>query len=542
MALLFPNSFATGYANLGFSFVYQTLVEYPDIFPHRYFTPENPLRGKPLTSQETLYPLNSCELLLFSVAYELDYPNLLRLLQAIGFPLDRRQRENRYPLVVVGGIAPTLNPEPLAPFVDLFLLGDGENNLRPFIERWLTSWSNPRRNSDFLEQVAREVPGAYAPHLVEVSYDPRHWVQSCRLLPPQPRPQIQLAQPGKIKPVYAHTLPEEGAFASHFLLEVSRGCPTGCRFCAISYLGRPPRFFEGKRLIAILRQEAQQMEGRTVGLVGAAVSQHPQLKEICQALLQLKSGINISSVSFNALDDELLSLLDQGGVQSLTLALEAGSERLRRAINKPIAAATVRQVASSLAHLDHLRQVKLYLILGLPGETESDVEEAAASVREISALLYERRKQLKISVQPFVPKPLTPFQWAPMAAVRVLKERRKQLEKGLAGLKGLNCSVDSARQAVRQCVYSLGDRRVGELIRRSVDLHDSLTAPADKELIELQSWIPFREKGADEVFPWDFLKHPVGKKWLYEEYRKARAGTAGTSCRPGHCTICGACG
>jgi len=444
-------------------------------------------------------------------------------------------------LVLAGGVATFLNPEPLAPFVDAFFLGEGEAGAVAFF-LFLAAGTPTRHRAQLLQEVAGTVPGAYVP----AGYQPRY-SEGGVLAAFEPGPGF----PAKVTaphlpelgpyPTHSHILAPQSEWGEMFLVETGRGCSRGCRFCAAGFVYRPPRERPLEELWTQIGQGI--MEKRKVGLVGAAVSDHPAVKELCRKILGAGGGIGISSLRADSADAELFALLVQGGVRSVALAPEAGSERLRRVLNKSLTQEDLAHAAVALAQ-SGIPQLRLYFMVGLPTETREDVAEIPRLVRYLEHRVVKESAGKKhlglitLSLSSFVPKPFTPFQWSPFAEVAELKKRLRLLTREFHGVKEVRVHTDLPKWAYVQALMARGDRRVGDILEAA---HERGWNRALTENPVNPDFFTLRERRLDELFPWDFIDHGLKKDYLWEEYQRALEGKETPPCRPATCTRCGIC-
>jgi radical SAM superfamily enzyme YgiQ (UPF0313 family) len=444
--------------------------------------------------------------------------------------------------VLAGGVATFLNPEPLTPVIDAFILGEGEVAAIEALN-FLADNSSERDRGALLREMAQNFPGIYVP----AGYQPRY------------RPDGTLAAveavPGYPERVVVPHLPDLAGVATHsrlvapksewgemFLVEMGRGCSRGCRFCAAGFVYRPPRDRRMSDLLPVLDQGLDQ--GRKLGLVGAAVSDHPEVKDLCRYILAAGGTLGIGSLRADSLDAELADLLAGGGVKTVALAPEAGSERLRRVINKGLTGEDLARAAVALAQAG-IDQLRLYFMVGLPTETLDDVREIARLTKYLQHRVIKdskgarRFRQITLSIASFVPKPWTPFQWVPFTEVRELKQRLKLLRQELSGLKEVRMHTDLPKWAYTQALIARGDRRVGDMLQLAWK-HGWPKALRQSPINPY--FFVYRERGPDELFPWDFLDHGLKKEYLWEEYQLALAGKESPACRPETCRRCGVCG
>jgi radical SAM superfamily enzyme YgiQ (UPF0313 family) len=541
VALVYPNRYHVGMANLGFQSIYGLLNRYEEIVCERAFLPEetSSAAGR-LTTLESGRPAAEADLIAFSISFESDYPHVLQLLEHAGIPLRSASRGEDHPLVIAGGVACFLNPEPVAAFIDLFLIGEAEAILPQFLERFRSG--APRQ--ELLLDLAREVPGAYAPAFYAASYTAEGALASFEPVRDVPRKIVRpLLRDLSGTTTCSSVITPDTAFGRAFLVEVGRGCPHGCRFCGAGFVYRPPRFRPAAELVQTVRQGLAHTD--QVGLVGAAVSDLPGIGALCAHFGGGEARLSFSSLRADALSPELVRALGHSGVKTATIAPEAGSERLRRVINKGISEADVLGAAETLvAH--GIPNLKLYFMLGLPTETDADVQAIATLVKRIKHVFLavsRGRRAIGIitaSLGCFVPKPFTPFQWAAMEEVGRLKAKIRAVKSELGRVANVRVHADVPRWAYAQAVLSRGDRRTAEILSRVHALQGNW--PQALKAVALNAdFFVHRERGTDELLPWDFIDHGVTKAFLKQEYRRALEGRPGTPCGGGSCRLCGAC-
>lgn len=542
VALVYPNTYYQGMSNLGLQTVYHLLNSREDTRCERFFLPdaedldEHRRTAFPLVSVETQRPLSDFDLIAFSISFENDYLNLPVLFELGRLPLWREERDERHPLVLCGGVCAFLNPEPLAEIMDLFAVGEAEVILPSLLETLLAGAGSDRAA---LGRRLAALPGVYLPGGYAPGYaDSGELLAMIALegFPAQVERQWQRHLDDSQSCTRVATPDTE--FGSMHLVEVSRGCPRACRFCAAGFIYRPFR----EHSLAHLRHAilADGEPGR-VGLVAAAVSDHDGLAELGRAILEHGGEVSVSSVRIDAISAAQVAVLADAGHKTLALAPEAGSQRMRDVINKGIDEGQILAAVKLLA-AGGIPNLKLYFMIGLPGESEADILAIADLTVQIRRVWEEIGRQrgrlgrLILSVNPFVPKPWTPLQWAPMEGRSLLEKKYRLLQKRLRPLPNVELNFESLRQAELQGLLARGDRRLGRTLPL-LAAGASLKA-ACREVGLDPAFYLHRERGADERFPWEVIAQGVRRGHLRQEYEQARKARPGTVCHPG-CQRCG---
>jgi radical SAM superfamily enzyme YgiQ (UPF0313 family) len=547
LALVYPNAGRLGMANLGLHAVYRILNDHPRILCERVFLPEEP--GMEPRSVESDRPLAEFDVIAFTLSFEEDDGNVLRILDLAGLPLRAADRDERHPLVVGGGIAVQINPEPLAPFFDAFLVGEAEALAGPFLETLLDLAPRGLSRAEQLRALAA-LPGGYVPSLYEVEYAPTRgagseagWVTRFEPAPGAPVmvKRVFVADLRKVATSRVVDSPD-AQFGDLFLTEVARGCLWGCRFCAAGFVQRPYREVELETLRAEVKKGIAR--GQRVGLVGPDTSDYSGLDPLTCLISEEGGTFSPSSLRVDAITPELARRMAAGGERSITIAPEAGTPRLRNVINKDF---TDDVIVRAAAHaLDQgMAHVKMYFMCGLPTETDDDVlgmANLALRIREEvmrpRAKATGRMGRIVLSVNPFVPKPWTPFQWAGLAPEADLQAKRRLLEKTLRP-KGIDVDFLSPREAWLQALLSRGDRRVADLLELAHRETDGDLRKALKRWPEDPAFFATREAGQDERLPWDFLEQGVEKRYLAREWRNGLRAHVTQKCMVDTCRACG---
>ncbi len=554
VALAFPNRYAIGMSNLGFQSVYEALNRFDKVVCERVFYPEPEdlpsLRQQPgrLLSVESQRPLGDFQLLAFSIPFENDFSNVVEMLRYAGIPALSEQRRLGHPYVAAGGIAAFMNPEPLAPFLDFVFVGEGETLIPDFLEFWLQHrhWQVPRR--PLLQALAREVRSIYVPSLYQVSYHQSGMLAATDPLPGSGAPaqvayrrtELAASSPCKSVILTPHT-----EFSNVLLVEIGRGCGRGCRFCAAGFIYRPVRHQRADALAAAISSHFPDVS--RVGLMSAAVSDHPEISRLCEQLLEAGRLLSFSSLRADSITPELVAALRASDHRAVAIAVEAGSERLRRVINKDITLEDVYRAATLLTE-GGILSLKLYFMIGLPTETLADLEaivEVAKGVKHHVLKISRGQKRLgtiTLSINAFIPKPFTPFQWASFAGVQELKARAKWVQRALKKVPNVRVHFDVPKWSYVQALLARGDRRVGQFLEKvaleGLSWPQAMrTAPHNPDF-----WV-MREREREEAFPWEIVDLGVNRSFLWEEYQRAHEEVKTQPCRPAEdCRRCGVCG
>jgi radical SAM family uncharacterized protein len=541
IALVYPNQYHVGMSSLGFQSVYRLFNEYDHVVCERAFLPDPSFRQPPvIKTLESGKRLLDTDIIAFSLSFENDYPHILAILDNIGLPLRAEERDDRHPLLIAGGVASFLNPEPMAAFFDCFFIGEAEAIIPHFLQ--VFEPGNQRRT--LLKKIAAKVPGAYIPAFYEVDYNRDGTLAAFKPLE---------GVPDGVKRVYLEDLADtatcsailssDTAFDQTHLIEVARGCPHGCRFCAAGFVYRPPRF----RPISALAKDINQASARTdrIGLVGAAVSDLPGLSDLCGQYPDKNLRISFSSLRADGLSPEMLAVLKHSHVKTATIAPDAGSERMRNVINKGITEDAILAAADALV-ASGIPNLKLYFMIGLPTETGDDVEAIVRLGKKIKHRFLKASRSQKrigditISLNCFVPKPFTPFQWVAMAETAVLKKKIKKIKAELSKVANLRVHADIPRWAYIQGLFSRGDRRVADILSLA-HTYKGNWARTLKDVSINPDFHVLRQRDLNERLPWDFIDQGIKKSYLQQEYQRAMSARPSPACRVETCNICGIC-
>lgn len=551
VALVYPNSYYVGMSNLGFQVVYELLNNRDDIVAERVFLPEEKelsLRlgaGKTILSLESQVQLSKFHMIAFSLSFENDYPNILKILNLAGIPLLKTERDESYPFVFAGGITTFLNPEPVSDFFDFFLLGEAEESLYPFLDVMKGLVLSGKTRDEVLENLAVSLEYVYVPSLYEIEYTDKGTIGARKPLinnlPVLVRSAVRNAE--KLNIARSSVIADDTEFSNKLLVEVGRGCGRSCRFCAAGYVYRPPRYLNEEDITGCI-EKADALCSR-VGLLSASVLDTPGINRIAENILEADRSFSVSSLRADLLTPEILELLKKAGQKHLAIAPEAGSERLRKVINKHL---TLKQIINAVRLIARAGNfsLRLYFLIGLPTETKEDIRAIHELVRVIKHHMVKESKKrgsiglIKLSVNCFIPKPFTPFQWFPMESVKSLKEKQRWLRNVFRKEGGVSISFDVPKWAYLQALLSAGDRRTGSILKLALE-YDNDFAKVYKNSDLNTDFFVHRSRSTDEMLPWDFIDHGIRKEFLIKEYKLALRETESDICSVGSCSRCGVC-
>ncbi|MBU1711902.1 MAG: TIGR03960 family B12-binding radical SAM protein [Proteobacteria bacterium] len=538
VALVYPNTYEVGMSNLGFQTVYDILNGLDHLLCERAFLPES--NTDPVKTIESSRRLADFDIIAFSVSFENDFLNILSILEKAGLPLKAIERGTPHPLLMAGGVACFINPEPVSQYIDCFIMGEAEGTIESFFDYF----EPETEKREVLQKIAKYVPGIYVPAFYETSYNKDGTLRSFY-------PIIDV--PEKIKRTYCEDISrkctcskiisEETTFDRTFLIEVSRGCPHGCRFCSAGFIYRPPRFRNISSLIKCLDHGIA--ETNKIGFIGAAVSDFPDITELCNTAQAKGAKISFSSLRADALSKELVAALKKSGVKTATIAPDAGSQRIRDVINKGISEEQILAATETIVE-GGIPNIKLYFMIGLPSETMDDIEAISILCRQIKKnfLASSRKKkrigQITVSVNPFVPKPFTPFQWVAMDGLSSLKNKILHIKDGLKKEANVRIDAESPKRSYIQALISRGDRRVAGILSHANSNEGNWTKAFKSWPLNSDFYV-YRERPFGEILPWDFIDHGIKKSFLIKEYKKALLQKASPPCPMSSCRKCGVC-
>ena len=545
IALVYPNTYYNAMSNLGFQAVYHWINQHPECMCERIFLPDledaRQLQhsGALLRSFEQNRAAADFDVVAFSLVFENDYLNLPPMFEMMRLPLESEERSSRDPLILAGGVCTLMNPEPVAPWFDLMTIGEAEVLLPPLLQTLLGTGS--RRQ--ILDALATQ-PGFYVPARYEPEYMPDGsvtWQARNHATLPVKRQWLDDLNTSECRNFITTA---DTAFGDMRLLEVSRGCSRGCRFCATGFVYLPPR---ERRVATVLEQLHSDMApGITAGLVGAAVSDYSCLDQVAGSICAAGAAVSVASLRVDSMTLEQVEMLRAAGQKTIALAPEAGSQRLRDGINKHLSAEQIVHAAEMIASAG-IPNLKLYFLIGLPTETDEDIDAMIALVEDVRAVWLQAQRSLgrvgemTMSVNPFIPKAMTPFQWHAMAELGVLKRRIARLRKYVNRTSNLKLQAESLKGSQVQAFLSRADRR-GAGVIRSMSGGDNLKRACRANDISLDDVI-YSCHPQNYSFAWDIIDSGVSRTYLWQEYQKGLQYALTPACPlPGSgCTRCGVC-
>ena len=536
VALAFPNTYYVGMSSLGFQTVYRLFNDLDDVVCERVFLPPKQelqaqlASGAPLLTLESQTPVRDFDVLAFSVSFEWDYTNVVSMLRLAGLPARAAERTDRHPLVVIGGAVTFVNPEPLALFADVIAAGEGEMLIPDLVRALRPNGADTVVSRVDVLNALAAVRGFYIPSFYQVEYAIDGSIASVQpvagsVAPPVVR-KAAVKATDRLDPPATSIFTPDTEFGSRFLIEIVRGCANLCRFCWAGYNYLPVRAFSADRILELAAQ-ARRHSSRA-GLVSIALCDHPEIERIMRGLIDLGYSISPASLRLDDLTDPIVGMLRESGERSITIAPEAGSDRLRRVINKTVTTEEIL-AAADIIFRNGMENLKLYFMIGLPTETDDDVvaiRDLTAELREI--MLRHARPRGRIgrivgSVNPLIPKPGTAYQWMPMEDPSITDRKGKRLRELLSGLDNVYFNIKSERHSYYQALLSLGDRRVTPAIEAAERNGGNWRAAVSEAAVDAGFFI-FRDRSSDTVLPWDIIDGGMKASFFHAEYEKGLRG------------------
>lgn len=514
ICLVYPNAYHVGMANLGFQGIYGLLNKRDDVVCERAFLPdekdiEEYIRTEtPVFSFESKRPLSRFDIVAFSVSFENDYPNILKILDISKIPFTTPERNKYHPLLIAGGVCCFFNPEPIAPIFDIIFVGEAEEMLNDFFD--IYSRQEVIKNRSQIKENMAGIEGIYVPEFYDIEYgaDGKIIRRAAKHGAPE-KIKRKYLENLSLSPITTSIVTPEAEFSNMYLIEAMRGCPWKCRFCLVGHIYSPTR----KKDLDTITVEIQRAKEITpkIGLIGPSLTDYAYIKDVLCI-----EGVDFSITSLRASEKsaELVELLK--GHKSASIAPEAGTERMRRVVNKKITEKDILGTSKLILNAG-IENLRLYFIIGLPTETDEDISGIIELVKKIRKL--SDKGTIILSISTFVPKPFTPFQWHLMEHLDSVKGKLKFIKKALRDKKGVKVFHDTPKYAHMQGLFSTGDRRVFRVLKEMVKTDDYRSA-CSKAGVNMDFYI-FRKKDFNEILPWDFIDTGISKEKLWNEYIEA---------------------
>lgn len=544
VAIVYPNTYFVGMSNLGLHIIYEEINLRNDSVCERIFLPEKKeleaydKTKTPLMSVETQRPMHQFDVVAFDVTFEMDYFHIPLMLRHGRVPIMGKDRTEFDPIVIAGGPCATFNPEPFADFIDAFIIGEGEGIVSRVLDIIRDGKMEGLDRHAILRQLA-DISGVYVPSLYVPIYSEDGEFKGYDIAEGVPktikRHFEMLTSGGEM--VVATNYTEFGAM---YIIEVARGCGRHCRFCMAGYCFRVPRV----RPLDILKEGVERAEklGKKVGLMGAAISDYPEVDELVNYIRSKDMRYSCASLRADSLTQAVVDGLADSGQKTITIAPETGSERLRRVINKGISEEHL-QNAATLSAKSGIQHMRLYIMIGLPTETDEDIE-AIVGLAERTQAHMEKvgcKGRLTLSINPFIPKPFTPFQWMAMDNQKVVEKKLQYIKKALQKNRRIEVLVESPKEAYIQGVLARGDRRLGAVIAACAADRGSKSFKSEMKAAGLDmDNMNYRERSFDEFLPWSHLDMGMQEGYLEMEWKRSIDEAYTPPCAKG-CKRCGVC-
>ena len=544
VAIVYPNTYFVGMSNLGLHIIYEEINLHPSSVCERIFLPEKKeldvydKTKTPLMSVETQRPMHQFDVVAFDVTFEMDYFHIPLMLRYGRVPVMSEDRTGFDPIVIAGGPCATFNPEPFADFIDAFIIGEGEGIVTAVLERIRKGREHGESRDETISALA-QIDGVYVPVLYTPQYDDNKRFVGYDIADGAPKIIRRHFEPltSGGETVIATNFTEFGAM---YIIEVARGCGRHCRFCMAGYCFRVPRV----RPLDILKDGVDRAEklGKKVGLMGAAISDYPEVDELVTYIRSKDMRYSCASLRADSLTQAVVDGLAESGQKTITIAPETGSERLRRVINKGISEENLR-TAAQLSAKSGIQHMRLYIMIGLPTETDEDIDAIVGLAERTQAHMAEVgcKGRLTLSINPFIPKPFTPFQWMAMDHQKSVEKKLQYIKKSLQKNRRIEVLVESPKEAYIQGVLARGDRRLGKVLAACALDRGSKSFKSEMKKAGLDmDDCNYRERKFEDYLPWSHLDMGLRNGYLEQEWQRAVDEAYTPPCMEG-CKRCGVC-
>ena len=544
VAIVYPNTYFVGMSNLGLHIIYEEINLHPSSVCERIFLPEKKeldvydKTKTPLMSVETQRPMHQFDVVAFDVTFEMDYFHIPLMLRYGRVPVMSEDRTGFDPIVIAGGPCATFNPEPFADFIDAFIIGEGEGIVTAVLERIRKGRENGESREETIAGLA-QIDGVYVPVLYTPQYDDNKRFVGYDIAEGAPKIIRRHFEPltSGGETVIATNFTEFGAM---YIIEVARGCGRHCRFCMAGYCFRVPRV----RPLDILKEGVDRAEklGKKVGLMGAAISDYPEVDELVTYIRSKDMRYSCASLRADSLTQAVVDGLAESGQKTITIAPETGSERLRRVINKGISEENLR-TAAQLSAKSGIQHMRLYIMIGLATETDEDIDAIVGLAERTQAHMAEVgcKGRLTLSINPFIPKPFTPFQWMAMDHQKSVEKKLQYIKKSLQKNRRIEVLVESPKEAYIQGVLARGDRRLGKVLAACALDRGSKSFKSEMKKAGLDmDDCNYRERKFEDYLPWSHLDMGLRNGYLEQEWKRAVDEAYTPPCMEG-CKRCGVC-
>ena len=544
VAIVYPNTYFVGMSNLGLHIIYEEINLRNDSVCERIFLPEKKeleaydKTKTPLMSVETQRPMHQFDVVAFDVTFEMDYFHIPLMLRHGRVSIMGKDRTEFDPIVIAGGPCATFNPEPFADFIDAFIIGEGEGIVSRVLDIIRDGKMEGLDRHAILRQLAN-ISGVYVPSLYVPIYSDDGEFKGYDIAEGAPttiKRHFEMLTSGG-ETVVATNYTEFGAM---YIIEVARGCGRHCRFCMAGYCFRVPRV----RPLEILKEGVDRAEklGKKVGLMGAAISDYPEVDELVTYIRSKDMRYSCASLRADSLTQAVVDGLADSGQKTITIAPETGSERLRRVINKGISEEHLKN-AATLSAKSGIQHMRLYIMIGLPTETDEDIDAIVGLAERTQAHMAEVgcKGRLTLSINPFIPKPFTPFQWMAMDNQKTVEKKLQYIKKALQKNRRIEVLVESPKEAYIQGVLARGDRRLGAVLAACAADRGSKSFKAEMKAAGLDmDEMNYRERSFDEFLPWSHLDMGMDDGYLEMEWKRSVDEAYTPPCVQG-CKRCGVC-